>query len=295
MAYRAGLHEVYNYPWTENKIVSNLGIDKNEMVELAYPPSEQQQFLQTSLVLNLISTVETNVKYNDNFGFFEIARVFQKNKLSSFSTDGESLPNQPKRLSGAVVGTSDDEVYAKTKGICEALFARFYIPVVSSSDKLPQTWLDTGRAQSFLHENKSYGFVGFLKKSIAKSFAFDSKSVCFFEIDLTEIQELISIRENKYKPLPQFPGVTRDIAIEVPEAVKWDEIKKMVEGSSDILSSIELFDVYKGRHISENRKSVAFRLLFISENKTLESEEVDKIVKNIIKKLETNLGAILRT
>ncbi len=204
------------------------------------------------------------------------------------------MPYQPKRLAGAVVGDNDEEVYEKAKGICELLFDKFHIPLVSViSNDLPK-WLDARKSQGFIHDKELYGFVGFLSGNASKSFGFNKKSVCFFEIYLTEVQGLISFSENKYKPLPQFPGVTRDIAIEVPLSVKWKDISELVSDSSDLLVSVDLFDVYKGKHISEGRKSVAFRLEFMSEQRTLESDEIDVIVSEIIKKLENNFEAVLR-
>ncbi len=289
MATAAGLHEIYNYPWTTNKIIKSLGIDESKMIEIASPPADDQRFLQTTLVSNLIKTVENNSKNFSEFGIFELARIFDKTNPSKFSSDGENLPYQPQRLAGAVAGASEEEVYARVKGICETLFKHFYIPVdFGKSNKLP-SYVDTSKSVSIVGADDYYGFVGFLKtKSV-------EQAVCFFEINLSEIQELITERENKFKPLAQFPSIERDIAIEVDSSVQWQDIKNLVIDMSTLLTSVELFDIYKGKHISEGKKSVAFRMTFVSPERTLESAEVEVIEKEVIKKLEKKLQAVLRT
>jgi len=289
LAATASLHEVYNYPWAETKILKSLKISEDDLLEIACPPSEEQKFLQNTLLPNLISTVKFNTKNLTEFGIFEIARVFNKKSPSEFSQDGENLPYQPKHLAGAVVGLTEEDVYARAKGICEVLIKKFHIPTsLVNSDRLP-VYVDQFKAQALVADDEYYGFVGLLRHQVM------DQPVCFFEINISEIQKLITIRENQYKPLPQFPSIERDIAIEIDNKVKWQEIKDLVTEISPLLTSVELFDIYKGKHISEGKKSVAFRMEFYSPQRTLTSVEVEKIEQELIEKLNQKFQAILRT
>ncbi len=106
--------------------------------------------------------------------------------------------------------------------------------------------------------------------------------ICFFEFS---IPQQIPVK-TFFKPLPKFPGITRDLSVIVPPGVKWSQIEEIVKKESgDLFESIELFDIYEN--------SLAFHINFSHPERTLKSEEVDTIISKIIKNLE-NLGVKIR-
>ena len=101
--------------------------------------------------------------------------------------------------------------------------------------------------------------------------------------------------DKKYKPLPKYPAVTRDIALLVDDSILVQEIQDIIikQGGS-MVEAVKLFDIYKGEQIPEGKKSIAYAIVYRGENKTLTDDEVNKVHSNILKTLEFKLGAQLR-
>ena len=105
------------------------------------------------------------------------------------------------------------------------------------------------------------------------------------ELNLEEILNESERVETKFKQIPKFPPVMRDISLVVSKDTPVAEVERIIRDSSKFLEKIELFDVYEGKGIPEGKKSVAFSLTFRAPDKTLSDEEVNKIVDGIIKSL----------
>ena len=102
--------------------------------------------------------------------------------------------------------------------------------------------------------------------------------------------------DKKYKPLPKYPAIMRDIAVVVDDDVSVGDLEKTIwENGEELIEKVELFDVYSGGQILKGKKSVAFSITYRSYDRTLKDEEVSKIQQNIIKDLENNLNARLRS
>ena len=101
--------------------------------------------------------------------------------------------------------------------------------------------------------------------------------------------------DKKYKQLPKYPAITRDIAMVVSDEINVRQIEDVFRKTrSNILESYELFDVYKGKQVGEGLKSVAYSLSFRAADKTLTDDEVNTVMENIISELEKKLNAKLR-
>ena len=101
--------------------------------------------------------------------------------------------------------------------------------------------------------------------------------------------------DRKYKALPKFPAVTRDIALLVDDAVLVQEIEDCIrKAGGNIVEKVQLFDIYKGKQIPEGKKSIAYAIAYRDENKTLQDKDVNKVHDKILRSLEYKLGATLR-
>ena len=114
------------------------------------------------------------------------------------------------------------------------------------------------------------------------------------EINITKLVKYS--RENKkYVEIPKFPAVERDIAIIVDEEVEVGQIEKIItKKGKKLLESMKLFDIYRNEKLGENKKSVAYSLIFRDKNKTLSDEEINNVMDSIISELEKTLHAELR-
>ena len=99
----------------------------------------------------------------------------------------------------------------------------------------------------------------------------------------------------KYVEVPKFPAVERDIAVMDDDSVEVGQIEKLItKKGKKILESVELFDIYRNNKLGENKKSVAFALKFRDKKRTLNDDEVNVIMEQIISELEKTLNATLR-
>ena len=104
-----------------------------------------------------------------------------------------------------------------------------------------------------------------------------------------------SKEDTKYKETSKFPAVERDIAIVVDEQIEVGKIEKVItKKCKKVLVKLELFDIYRSEKLGKEKKSIAYALTFRSSEKTLNEEEINSIMNNIIEDLKNDLGAELR-
>ena len=114
------------------------------------------------------------------------------------------------------------------------------------------------------------------------------------EIDLDKLLAK-KVGKMKYKELSKFPVVKKDLAIVVDKNVIAQELLKTIKNNGGkLLQETEIFDVYEGKGIEENKKSIAFSLTLGASDRTLKDEEINECIEKIIKGLETKNGAMLR-
>ena len=121
-----------------------------------------------------------------------------------------------------------------------------------------------------------------------------SKRAYLAEVNITKLVKYAKANK-KYVEVPKFPAVERDIAIIVDKEVEVGQIEKIIiKKAKKLLESMELFDIYRNEKLGENKKSVAYALIFRDKNKTLSDEEINMVMESIVDELEKALGAILR-
>ena len=137
------------------------------------------------------------------------------------------------------------------------------------------------------------GILGQVHPTVCKNFDMDKN--CFVaEIDVLPLFE--NVDENiKYKALPKFPAAERDIAVLVDKTALVGDLEATIaKASGALLENIKLFDVYEGDRIPEDKKSVAFAISFRAADRSLTSEEVNKVFNKIVKDLQFKNNAQLR-
>jgi phenylalanyl-tRNA synthetase beta chain len=140
---------------------------------------------------------------------------------------------------------------------------------------------------------KLLGYIGELSREVINDYDFRTKP-CVAELDFDILIENTNL-ESSYHKIPSFPVVTRDLAVVSDETVTWAEIKGCIESLNiDYVDGIEFFDVYRGKQIEKGKKSIAFRLIFRADDRTLKSEEVDKLQEKIVENLSNAFGIRLR-
>ena len=109
-----------------------------------------------------------------------------------------------------------------------------------------------------------------------------------FKVDVDELIAIIKESTPRFKHLPQFPEVKRDLAFVINENVSYDDLQRVIKGGvqQNIFKGSEVFDVYQGEHIDKGYKSMAFRIHLQDENATLTDEVIEKQMQNVREKLQ---------
>ena len=239
----------------------------------------------------LLNSIVEDLRYNsarqqNDLAIFEIGKGYNTNSEYDLLAVGikgefESSPWQGKKT------VSD---FYLLKGILEQLLS--YIKIDATFVKGVNNGLHNGQTAFIMSGNTKLGVIGAIHPVVLKENDLDNGYV--FELNLTEIMRIRDIKNN-YKPISKFPTVSRDIAILINKDVPASDIVNLIKQTAKKLTNIEIFDVYQGEKIDPNMKSIAISLEFQDTEKTLTSEDVDKFINSILKRLDFTYQAKLRS
>ncbi|SNR66111.1 phenylalanine--tRNA ligase subunit beta [Desulfurobacterium atlanticum] len=280
-----GLTEVINYSFISKKLYETFGLDFDSLVKISNPLSEEWVGMRDVLFPSLINNCVQNIKRNEkDIAIFETAVTFEDT--------GKDLPEERLHLSILLSGKVSEGMFRERKvdfydlkGFVEELvdFLNLTPEFEREEDK---SFLHPGQAAKLIIDGKYAGFLGRLHPDIDEKFEI-KQPVYIAEIDLELLLELAKGKVAKFKKLPKFPPVTRDIAVLVDKDVFAKDVEKIiVKSAGKLLEKIKLFDIYEGENIPEGKKSLAFSLTFRSSEKTLSDEEVSRIIEKVVKNLE---------
>ncbi|MFW6282628.1 MAG: hypothetical protein ACOC1P_01050, partial [Minisyncoccales bacterium] len=252
-----------------------------EVVKVTNPISKEHTHLRPSLIPNLLKKLEKNKKNFTSVRMFELGKVFL-------------APEQEKKMLTGVVYNSkkDNTDFYRAKGIVDLLFEKLGIGEVwydefepTSEDSKNNIWHLHRSAEIKIKDGKEVGFLGEISTTISEEYGIKNR-VVVFDLDFKKIKDF-AMEEQEYKPLSKYPSAVRDLSILVPERVKVEEVLNTINSiKGDLIRDIDLFDMYKGEELPENKKNLAFHIIYQSPNKTLTSKEVEEFHKKIIKTLE---------
>lgn len=284
--------EVYTYPFTNLPWVEKLNLNLQDHIKVKNTINLDQSYLNLSLLPNLFSKAEENFRFFDNIKIFEIDRVFDKKYKSVYHTNPEKkkyLPLQDKFFAGLEVSQDTAQAtFLRAKGLWESLAD--YFGVNLSFVKIDNSF--SSLVYSIETQGVILGQFGLLKDGL-----FDSGSskvnVAWWQVNFSLLVKYVNSNMT-YNPLPKFPSMQRDLAIVVAESILWEDLMKEIVKISPLLVNLEPFDVFTGHGVPEGQKSIAFHLEFRSADKTLESEDIDLIIKQILEVLNKKFNSQLR-
>lgn len=297
----SGFSEVINYSFmnTESLDILQLPPDdiRRKVVYVRNPLRKEEEAMRTTLVPALLNNIGLNLNRGERtMRFFEVSKVFLPSE--------EKLPNEVIQVSAvfhkdldSAVWQADHDGFYDLKGMLENLFEELKIKDYSFDHTgYPlEPYLHPGKACSVLVAGERAGSLGTLHPAVSGSLGIRGNINI---LELFGLEKIIGSMQTKtvFVPLPKYPYAERDVAVVVDDDVTVSSVhNEMLREASDIIESINLFDVYKGKPIPKDKKSLAFSIRFRSADRTLTDAEVDDLRSRIIRRLEENLGAELRS
>lgn len=284
----SGLNEVVTYSLVSEENLNLYNLKEEDPIKLLMPLTSDRAYMRLSLLNGIMEVINYNLaRQMTDISIFEIGKRY-------------NIHNEELMLAGGLTGNFSNNLWQGqnikvdfylVKGILDNLANKLnikfdYVPY----EEIKETY-HPGRQAKILVENEEVGFIA----SIHPEFRLkhDLKDTYVFEISLDKLFKYV--KDVKYETTSKYPSIERDLAIVIDEKVSADEVLKVVKMvAKKYLVSINIFDLYKDKTLGENKKSLAFKMVFVDKEKTLDSKDVDKVINSILNRLDYYFKAELR-
>ena len=286
-----GVDEILSYSFVSKKDLDKINLSETSLlrnqVELINPLGEEFSVMRASLIPNVIEVLARNSnRKNKNVRLFEIGSIFMPRELPV-----KQLPIEKENLTIGVIGEHED--FFTLKGIVENVVDGLGIENYTFEKEANHPTFHKGRCATLSWNGHVLGTLGEVHPIVLENFGLNERAY-IADLDYNILIQ-IAKEDKKYKAVPKYPAIERDIAVLVKDETTSYQIEKIVKDTAGpLLESVKMFDMYKGKQIEEGYKSVAYELVFRAEDRTLTDDEVSKIFNKVLKNLEAEIGAQLR-
>ncbi|MBD3223456.1 MAG: phenylalanine--tRNA ligase subunit beta [Caldithrix sp.] len=266
------------------------------LVHIMNPISDDMTTMRPSLIPGMLKTLAYNInRSNNDLKIFELGRVFLNYRV-------KDIPEQPYRLAVVMTGNRFEENWAAPgelidfydiKGILESFVEKIFLDNFQFILYDASNIFSANETIALQANEKIIGYCGRLNEAVTSHFDIDVP-VYGFEIDVNSMLQYMRT-DRRYQPVSRYPFSERDMAIVIDRRINAGDILKLVkEEGGHLLQRVKIFDVYRGDKIPEDKQSLAIRLRFQSNERTLSDSEVDAVFTRIVNKAKQKYNAYLR-
>lgn len=301
----AGLQEVINYRWTTPEREGRLippedQKDDRPYVRIANPLAYEKSFLRHSVLTSVMDVAERNSRHHNRLAFFELGPVFLQGEEPGLPDEvqrlGIVLAGQ-RELSGWQPADTDSMDFFDLKGILEELLEGLRIPDVRF-ERASHPTFHPGKCARIVSGEQQIGVLGELHPQVRSQYDWPptfKAAVLAADLNLDLLLELVPPLYQT-RDIPTFPPVLEDLALVVDEEVPAIEVEKLIrQTGGKMLAEVHLFDLFRSDALGAGKKSLAYSLTYQAPDRTLKDEEVKQLRSRIIRRLEHELGARLRS
>ncbi len=261
---------------------------ERKTIRILNPINEDLSAMRTTLAPQMIRAMARNQKRGRMSGrIYEIGNRFIPKELP--------LTDYPKELSTLCVGVfGNNETFFTLKGIAEVVAESLCISFKYAAPEPQIPYLHPYQSAEIL-DAATGERVGYLGKVIYEiQDELDAREAMFvMEIDLSLLEKYYG-NVTKFEPIPKFADESRDLALVMNRSVTCGEVEDAIKEACKYVKKVTLFDVYEGKQIADDKKSMAFTILFVPQEEEFTAEAVDGYVKKILKNLKNKLEIELR-
>jgi phenylalanyl-tRNA synthetase beta chain len=270
-------------------------LKKSSFVTLNNPILEDATRMRPSLLPGLLQSLRHNLNQGTrDVRLFEIGRIFAGSRASE-------LPHEFEALGLIASGGASEQDRAEApreldfydlKGALEAAMAAINLPALVFTEGEVKHLRAGQAARVSLADGTYIGSIGALSETISAAYKFRQR-VYVAELNLTPVFE-IAETEIKYKALPRYPSVVRDVTLLVNRNVSFTDLVAGIESEQvDDYQGVKLVGTYEGQNIPEDRRSITLRIEYRSDERTLRDEEVEERHRHLLDSLLKNFTAEL--
>lgn len=279
--------EIVNYSFVEAEWEADFAANL-QPIRLQNPIAAHLAVMRSTLLGGLVETLRFNLnRSQERARLFEIGRCFLPGKDIS----------QPLRIAGLSYGSAKPEQWGEAKrdvdfydvkGDVEALFW----PDSPRFEAASHPAFHPGQCASVMLDDAIVGWLGVLHPHWRQKYHLMTGPVVGFELELAPLLQRTPPHGHE---ISKFPPVRRDLAVVVDEKINLQNmLDVMLDNLPDVVSDLTLFDVYRGKGIDSDKKSLAFRVMMQDTRKTLNDEEIDAVMARLVDVLSDRIGAELR-
>ena len=292
----AGWQETISYPLVSLENLEKVyQIDQtNPPLRVANPLSTGQDQLRPTLRASLLQTLLYNQEHLDApFRLYEVGRAFLPRE--------NDLPEEREIAAGVMSGLRSEASWLEQNGYLDFFDAKGMLAsalerlgVAAAFQATQDIAYHPGRCAKVVSSETELGVIGEIHPEVRDKFGLKSQPVVLFELELDQLLKATQSSSGGFQPLSRFPAATRDLALIVSEDVAAGRVVDIL-ARHRLVESVSLFDVYTGDNVPDGTKSLALHLFFQSNDRTLTNEEVNRTVDGLLRTLERELGASLRS
>ena len=279
-----GFYEVMNNSLTSVK-------DETYAVKLLNPLSNDLAFMRKSLLEGLLSNAIYNInRKNTDIKFFELGKIYHKKQVYE----------ERKQLAILISGRKFKENWLVPKSTSNFYDLKAYVQILLSKLELnlsEKALIDNRFSDAIeIHcEEKTIAKLGKVESKLLKEFDIEQE-VFYAEIEIENCQQLREKENLKFRDIPKFNKNRRDLALLVDKTISYADLYETAKKTpSPFLKSINLFDVYEGKNLPENKKSYAMSFELLNEDKTLEEKEINQVMESLVSTFKKEFNAELRS
>ena len=280
-----GYSEAMTFSFESPKVFDKLHLATDDphrnVVTISNPLGEDYSIMRTSLINGMMTSLAINFnRRNKSAALYELSNIYLPKALPL-----TELPDERMTLCFGFYGEGD---FFDLKGTMEEVLThlglrmpRDYVADASL------TFLHPGRQAKVMVKGgrEQIGYLGEVHPQVSKAYGMNGK-VYIAQVDVQALYDYANF-DKKYKEIPKYPAVTRDLSMVMDKEIPAGEIENVISKcGGKLLESYNLFDIYEGERIGENKKSLAYSMVFRANDRTLEDKDVNPIIDKIIAKLK---------
>lgn len=266
--------------------------DASQGVKISNPRNAELTLMRPRFYPSLLGVIQKNVRQGAQGGaFYEIANLYRSlpsKQTAETKSVGLVLFGKWKQKNWR--DAQRDASFYDLKGTLAAFLEHLGVPDVAfSPEAMP--FLTQAGCEKIVSGNAALGFVGELAPRILQSWDIEDR-VYYAEISLPSLVPVVPPGAKRFRELPKYPPVSRDLAIVVPDSTKAGLIQdKILKHGKGLIVHVELFDLFSGGRVPKGHKNLAFRVIYQSHEKTLLAQEIQKLHMEIADSLAQQFHA----
>ena len=301
----SGLNEIITSSLIGKSLLDKymVSFDPETAVYVQNAASEEYSMLRQTLSASVLNVMKSNYDNGQKtFWGYELGKTY---KIVSEADEKSSGVKEAKTLAGILTGSVENSKWQQSseldfytiKGIFEHLFAQLGVERrIKLANCESIDYMHPYRTAQVLLLGKKPEPIGYFGQihPLLKDKLKLNQDAFMFELDIDAIISAVKETVPRFKHLPQFPEVRRDLAFIIDEKVSFEEIQKVIKGAvqQNIFKGSEVFDVYQGEHVDNGYKSLAFRIKMQDESATLTDEIIEKQMQSVREKLQKTYADI---